>query len=297
MRAAGASALLTGAGGDNLFLGTMFFFADWVATGHVIKAVREMARRSAIGRVPFWSLAYQNAVMPLLPAGLRRRLKGMDTVTAPPWVSPAMVRRYSLDRRGANESAYGGPRGSKYAFGQATAVSAISSIIGAGVLGEEVDIRHPYLYRPLVEVALRLPAESCVRPHARKWILRQAMRGILPELVRTRVGKGNGAGFSAWALQHERSLVSRLSHDSLLAQLGVIAETRLQAAIATAAHDEGDVSAWVQGTLDVELWLRVRSGLWGSEMAVAQPNVHRELLLQTAHSIHSIPDEMSRSFR
>ena len=296
LREACGSALLTGVGGDNLFLGTMFFFADWLASGHVVRAVREMARRSAIGRVSFWSLAYQNAVAPLLPNRLRRRLKRVHGPATPSWISPAVVKRYGLDKRLATDSTYGGPRGSKYVFGQAAAVAAIPSIVGAGVLDEEADVRHPYLYRPLAEYALRLSPESCVRPHARKWVLREAMRGILPESVRTRIGKGNGGGFSAWGVQNERSLVAQLSRDSLLGQLGIIEERRLQAAIAGVIRDEGDVSAWVQGTLDVELWLRVRSGLWGSEIAVARPNTH-DNLFRARRDTNSIPDELSRSFR
>jgi asparagine synthase (glutamine-hydrolysing) len=297
IKGAGGSVLLTGAGGDNLFLGTMFFFADWLAAGQITRAMREMARRSAIGRVSFWNLAYENAIVPLLPGGARRKLPWRSQVTVPSWVMPEMVRRYSLDKRVAIDSVYGGSRGSKYAFGQVAAVSAIPSIIGAGVLDDETDVRHPYLFRPLVELALRLPPESCVRPHQRKWVLREAMRGILPEAVRTRVGKGNGGGFSAWGLQHEASLVSQLTRDSVLAELGIVSEAKLRRAITTFGQDDSDVGAWAQGTLNVELWLRVRSGRWGSEIAVAQPNRNDQVSVFAGHSVNAIPDEQSRSFR
>ena len=105
-----------------------------------------------------------------------------------------------------------------------------------------------------------------VRPHAHKWILREAMRGVLPELVRTRVGKGDGAGLSLWGIQHNDRLIAVLLKDSLLGSLGLI-EPR---AVATAIRHAGDarshpaVSAMIQRTLDTELWLRVQSGRWTS---------------------------------
>jgi asparagine synthase (glutamine-hydrolysing) len=264
--AAAGSVLLTGVGGDNLFLGTMFFFADWVADGRIRDAVREMACRAALGRVSFWELSYQNAVLPLLPNQLRRRLMRHAQSRAPAWVNPQLVRQYGLDQRAGSNDLYGGTAGSKYESALAAAVGAIPSLLGGGVDRDSLDIRHPYLHRPLAELALCLPAAMCVRPHARKWVLREAMRGIVPEAVRTRVGKGSGGGLATWSVDHERRFIEGLLSNSMLAELGVINPDRLSAAIAVRGRDaegEASTSAMVQSTTDVELWLQVRSGRWG----------------------------------
>jgi asparagine synthase (glutamine-hydrolysing) len=264
---AGGSVLLTGIGGDNLFLGTMFFFADWVASGRVARAINEMAHRAAVGHVSFWEIAKQNAVMPLLPSPLRRLVMRHEDSRVPPWVNAKLVRRYGLQARTGYESIYGGAQRFKYAYGQAAAVTAVPSVLSDGIIGEKLDVRHPYLHRPLVELSLKLSPEMCVRPHARKWVLREAMRGILPEYVRTRVGKGDGVGLTLWSLDHDRSLVDMLCRDPILAQLGVVDVTRLRTAIAAANHgNAGERSAndRVLSTIDVELWLRVRSGRWGN---------------------------------
>jgi asparagine synthase (glutamine-hydrolysing) len=268
VRAAGGSTLLTGIGGDNLFLGTMFFFADWVSEGHIVRAVREMAHRAALGRVSFWELAHRNAVLPLLPARIRRFVASHRDGVVPPWVTPAIATRFGLPARAGSETAYNGRHSSRYVRSQVAAINAISSIVGDAVAGEELDVRHPFLYRPLVELAVRLAPEMCVRPHARKWILREAMRGILPEYVRKRVGKGSGEGLASRSLQAEHELAAHLLRGSMLEELGIIDSNRLRAAATGAdrgSSRDGSVSARVQAALDVELWLRVRSGRWGPD--------------------------------
>jgi asparagine synthase (glutamine-hydrolysing) len=141
----------------------------------------------------------------------------------------------------------------------------VAAGIPVGLLEDTLDVRHPYLYRPLVEFALGLPPEFCARPYARKWILREAMRGILPEAVRTRVGKGAVFGRLAWSLAAQRALLDPLTKDSILEDLGVIDGGKLRAAFMAAPHErDGRVKlhAAVQHTLAIEAWLQLRSGRW-----------------------------------
>jgi asparagine synthase (glutamine-hydrolysing) len=262
---AGGRVLLTGFGGDQLFIGNMFFFADWLAAGRVGPVVREMARRAAIGRVSFWNLAYKNALLPLFPRILRDRLVNGEG-QVPPWVTPALVRRYDLFSRSCAPLGYAGRIGHKYSDAVASFIDAASANLTVGVLEDALDVRHPYLYRPLVEFALRLPPELCVRPQERKWILREAMRGILPEPVRTRVGKGITYGLLAWSVANQHARLDPLLRDPILAQLGVVDAAQLHAGFAAAQYErertQKFVYAGVQVTLAVEAWLRVRSGRW-----------------------------------
>ena len=197
--------LLTGGGGDGaLFNGTMFFFADWMVGRRAwAAAVSEMARRAAIGRASFWELAYRNALLPSLPRPWQRRvLRGKGTV--PQWVDRATVKRYQLNERATTAMLYAGRLGRKYRDALASNVATIPSGLSIGIIEENLDVRHPYYYRPLVEFCLRLPPELCVRPYARKWVLREAMAGILPEVVRARIGKGTYNGTIAWSLAAQR---------------------------------------------------------------------------------------------
>jgi len=264
VRGASGRVLLTGIAGDTLFTGYMFFFADWLARGRILSAVREMARRAAVGRASVWELAYRNALLPLLPTSIQHRLV-QDAGQMPPWMQRALVSRYELHKRAFATFSYAGRIGRKYHDAMAAGVTATSGNLPIGVLEDSLDVRHPFLYRPLVEYALTLPPELCVRPQARKWVLREAMKGILPEVVRTRVGKGSLYGRLAWSLRAQRSLFEPLIRDPILADLGVVDAVKLRAAFA-AARDAPDgrqkIHNAIQQTLVFEAWLQMRAGRW-----------------------------------
>jgi asparagine synthase (glutamine-hydrolysing) len=264
VRAAGGRVILTGIGGDELFTGYTYFFADWLASGRVWPAVQEMVRRAAVGRVSFWELAYQNAVLPLLPAILRDRLVRAGG-HVPAWIPSGVARRYALRKGTFSAAAYAGRIGHKAHHGVLTTLVGLGRLLHPGVMGDTLDVRHPFLYRPLVEFALRLPSEICARPNERKWVLREAMRGILPEVVRTRVGKGSPAELYAWSLAALRTLLDPLVQEPILADLGVIDARKLRAAFDAApqqAHNTDQRHAMVYTTLAIEAWLQVRSGRW-----------------------------------
>jgi asparagine synthase (glutamine-hydrolysing) len=259
---AGGRILLTGFGSDNYLLGNMFFFADWLARGRVRHAVHEMLRRAAIGRASFWELAYQNAVLPLLPGPLLRVV--LSEAAMPRWITPCGAQRLGRGAQTAMAKRYAGRAGHKYAHVVRTSLGALPSLLRRhDILEEALDVRHPFLYRPLVEFALRLPPEMCVRPHARKWILREAMKGILPELVRTRVGKGANPGCLVQSLIHESDKIDRMLLDPILGQLGCINPKEARRALDAARRaDAKHACAALLPTLALETWLQVRSGRW-----------------------------------
>jgi asparagine synthase (glutamine-hydrolysing) len=257
-------AVLTGFAGDELFTGTMYFFADWIAGGRLIPAFREMLRRAAIGRASVWDLAYQNALFPLMPGAARRWLSRVEQ-RVPPWVTPAAARRFGLGDKVMTNASCAGPYGGKYRHALAAGIQALSHLLEPGYLGDEVELRHPFLYRPLVEFALGLPPELCVRPQARKWVLREAMRGLVPEPVRCRIGKGGVESLLAWSLTAHRKLLEPLTHAPMLAQLGIVDASKLRQAVhlaRTRAHGEDFLHIQVQSTLMLEAWLQLRSNGW-----------------------------------
>jgi asparagine synthase (glutamine-hydrolysing) len=264
VRNAGGRVLLTGIGGDELFAGSMLFFADWLSRGDIWPALRGMARRAAIGRVPFWELAYRNGVLPILPRALQHRLAGFET-QLPRWISARVAKRYALRERGFVVSAYAGRLGRKYHDAIAWGVLGIGRALDFGVIPDHLEVRHPFLYLPLVEFALRLPPELTTRPYARKWILREAMKGVLPDKVRTRVGKGGPVERFAWSLTAQRSLLEPLVSEPILADLGIIDAGRLKAAFDAAPYKPERKDQWhrmVQATLAIEAWLQMRAGRW-----------------------------------
>jgi len=266
VRAAGGRVLLTGVGGDELFSGNMLYFADWLAGGRALPAMREMARRAAIGRVSFWTLAYRNALLPLLPRAIQTHLvHDQDESMAPYWVDSSILARYGFAGRPSSAPAYAGPIGKKYHHAVASLVARIESPTQGGVLADCLDVRHPLLYRPLVEFSLRLPPELRARPHAHRWLFREAARGILPDAVRTRVGKPTTSDFLLLSLSAQRKYLEPLLHRPILADLGVLDAATLREAFTSVSQGLAGGNrpyGTLFRTLAVEAWLQIRSGRW-----------------------------------
>jgi asparagine synthase (glutamine-hydrolysing) len=212
----------------------------------------------------FWQIAYGSALLPLLPAVFQPHLSA-GPAGLPSWIPPALARQYDLQARSSRVISQAGRTGHKYQDVITTSVKGLTAQLDAGFLGDTLDVRYPFLYRPLVEFALCLPPQLCARPHARKWVIREAMRGILPEKVRTRVGKGGPTDALLRSLSNQRTLLAPLVQKPILAELGLVDEGQLRSAFETApTHKDidGSFSINVQNTLMVEAWLRMRAGRW-----------------------------------
>lgn len=260
----GGRVLLTGYGGDELFASNMLFLADWTAQGRVMAAMRETARLAANSRVSFWELAYRNALVPLLPGPVRSWLTHDDS---PPgsWLKLDAVQKYGGDRESALLQIAAGPRGGKHHHAVLTGVQALQGVVHGGILSDALELRHPLLYRPVVEFALSLPQHLRARATTHRWILRQVMRGILPEPVRARFGKPDTSDVLVWSLQASQTRLRGLLEAPILAELGVIDPARFTEAFDRATRQPSAILALHTAlfpSLAVEAWLQIRSGRW-----------------------------------
>jgi hypothetical protein len=220
--------------------------------------VREMTRWSVLGEVSFWELVFKNVMMPFLPSWMNARLS--RNAVLPPWLERSLIRRFELANRQIIVQAYAGPVGYKYSAAVLRSVGDIPYGLDRGMVNDHLEMRYPFLYRPLVEFALALPPEFCAVPTQSKWILRQAMTGLLPDIVRTRRGKGAIDGRLAHSLVHERPRIERLLRAPILAELGCIDGSKLRAGVDAAIHGDDTLRASVIDALALELWLSIRSG-------------------------------------
>lgn len=125
-----------------------------------------------------------------------------------------------------------------------------------GLLGKFVEMRYPFFYRPLIEFGLAVPWERKIDPESRKPILRRAMKGILPEPLRTRVRKvgGNHGFFLAVADQWDH--LEHLAREPVLSELGVVDQEKFYRALTRARHGVGEQPAVLGWTLGLEAWVR-----------------------------------------
>jgi asparagine synthase (glutamine-hydrolysing) len=147
-----------------------------------------------IGRVPlshliagFWTSMRRDTRPPLGIRSRVRRWTHADAIATPPWLAAPLLRSFDPRARAleidAQRAVDRGPR--------SAAVNALVNpwwpssfeTYDPGATGHPVAIRYPFFDVRLVDLALRLPSfPFCVNKH----ILREAMRGRLPEAVRLR---------------------------------------------------------------------------------------------------------------
>ena len=260
VRDGGGRVLLSGQGSDHYIAGSLAFVTDLVAVGRVRDAVRELASRAVSGRRSFWRLAFEHVVEPFLPGAVRARVtQGWNP---PAYMDRRFATRFDVTGRMPARAAALWPRGTRFRNEIAGFVDAMSIGLDRGVIGDALDVRYPFLYRPLVEFCLRLPAALRIRDGARKWIQREALRGLLPEMVRTRRSKGIIDGRIEWSPERERPRLDAMLRDSVLGDLGCVDVAAMRRAVDEARRGNMLGSGDVVNALALETWLQVRAGRW-----------------------------------
>lgn len=264
LRDAGAEVLLSGFGGDHVLEGNLNFFADWLAAGEIRRTFSEMALWAASEQASFWKLAFRHALMPLLPAVQSRLVSRQQHRRIPGWVASQFRKRFDLDAHLVRTSAPKAPQGSfpRYRSGDIEHVDYFACSVPRDQPSVTYERRFPFLYRPLVELTLRLPPEVKVHPCAGKVVLREALNGVLPEHVRTRLGKGGVNTRMLWALNHEHRLIESMLRDPVLAQMGYVDAAKLREAYAAARVGKDGLTVTLYNTLALETWILIETGRW-----------------------------------
>jgi asparagine synthase (glutamine-hydrolysing) len=252
----GGRILLLGSGPDHYLHGDSSYFTDWITKGRIRDSVREMYNESVRTRGSFWRLVYDRGVKPFVQRESEPTDKWAD------WVHPAFASRFPLETRTRLIKNRKGAPGRYFITHNANNVDTFDFAVSRGIIGETLDVRCPFLHRPLVEFALRLPPEMKVNGGYHKWIMREALRGILPDEVRWRTSKGfvNGGIQRSYELYHE--FLDGLLERSILGEMGCIDVPLARKALAdrTAMQLKDDSS--LECLLQLEAWLAIRSGRW-----------------------------------
>ncbi len=197
-RETGVTVTLDGQGGDELLAGYLGFFpnyfADLAASGRWPTLWREFRRHLVLHQTAARQEARSIATN-LLPAGLKARLKkraalGLD------WLARDFVAAAQAGAEARWRPTDG--VGSRLAQGLQRALSfdPLPSLLrfdDRNAMAHSIESRVPFLDYRLVELCFALPPRQKIRDGVTKFVLRQAMAGILPEDVRLRQDK---LGFS-----------------------------------------------------------------------------------------------------
>lgn len=201
MRDSGLTVALTGAGGDYGFTGSFRHYAELLQQGDLLGLFRQMRADRANDDFG-WSASelFASGFRLLLPLAVRRALRplarrfGMG-VRVPSWIEPSFAVRTSLlDRLSAprTSSESRSPTRTQvcelYESGWTARILEACDRLGAA---HDVELRHPFFDRRLIEFAVALPETQRWRGEKTKFALREGMRGVLPESVYARTDKGD----------------------------------------------------------------------------------------------------------
>ncbi|HZR23166.1 MAG TPA: asparagine synthase-related protein [Vicinamibacterales bacterium] len=199
--------LLSGVGGDHGFGGSLFHYAEhirsgeWRAWWHQLRADRQVSDMGfSLRNVAMHSL------LPLVPRSIKDATRPIAQRLgwpggAPPWIRSDFAARVALGDRLRYRTT---PSNSARAdvcesFVHAWMPWGLEKLDHAGAeFG--VEDRHPFLDRRLVEFAIGIPESQRWSGTKTKFVLRRAMRDLLPETVYDRTDKGDFTGAVARAV-------------------------------------------------------------------------------------------------
>lgn len=267
-RQRGCDVLMNGFGGDSLFDGAKLHYGDLARQGRWRQLKPWFLAGRQQGR-SWLSLVKSLILVPWVPGRLLYQLdawmSGGRYWHAPVWVHSERrrARHESRSRRRSLPRRFRSPaRQAQYEdiMGLASQGPIIESL-NAQAMRHGIEMRFPLMDRRLAEFVLAAPIELGARPGAgcSKWLLRQAVRGILPETVRSRPDKASWNAYITHRLQAELlPLFRRLFVGSRLGQHQLIDERVLLAEVESfclgqSRYQSGNVFLY---PLFAELWLR-----------------------------------------
>ncbi|MCU4930821.1 asparagine synthase-related protein [Bacillus thuringiensis] len=245
---ANAKVLLTGSGGDEVLSGSNSVIADYMWNLQLTKVIRDVKRLSQIREEPFFSNIIKYGISPLF----KQKKTSLNS-----WVSreiESIIDEQTIER--------GRIARSKQERQITSIITPLMDQFMAAPLGMEV--RHPFLERKLIEYLIAIPMEQKLQGSVKKLILKDAMKGIVPQQVLNRIDKTSHFNIIYKGLQNEWSEMSKGYKRGYLADMGLV-------------NQEGfmkDLNAWRQGdTTNVDyLWTIATLELWFYRLERNKPN-------------------------
>ncbi len=255
----GARVLLTGEGGDQMLSSSddpAPGLSDLLVQGRLWSLHKQLQVFSgALKRSYLW-LLWQRTIIPTLPRSLQS-VCSRQVNSIPPWFNAQFVARARLkEHMQTNLDAYGFrlPSGRDQSAGFCSVVRHISSGYRRERLN--VEIRYPYMHRPLVEFLQAIPFEQRVRPGETRSLMRRSFRTFLPEQIAKRRTKGNPHEAICRAVIRELPRLRTLFKDARVSAYGYVDPTALLEALELASHGVQINFVSLLRTISLELWLR-----------------------------------------
>ncbi|HTP29750.1 MAG TPA: asparagine synthase C-terminal domain-containing protein, partial [Anaeromyxobacteraceae bacterium] len=138
-------------------------------------------------------------------------------------------------------------------------------------MAASLEVRAPFLDTEVVEYALRLPWRYKLSRWQTKWILKSALRGLVPPAILARPKKGFGIPVAAWIRGPLRPLFEDLFSPGSLSRSGVLDPVATRALLDRHLSGRVDLRKPLWTLASFLMWQR----RWGDLAPAASPTVLR----------------------
>jgi asparagine synthase (glutamine-hydrolysing) len=256
----GARRVLFGHGGDHIATGTPRYLADWLVHGRLAGVARELRGQVAAGHGSLPRRFAVSALFPLAPVGIQRAMERRHGFPSRDWIPAGLGERHGADRP---TPIHVGPKAWWYGLRDGIAGFGQLPIAGYDGMLRSFGLEHgnPFLDIRLAELVLRVQPDVLYRGGKTKMILRDALRDVLPPLVRDRPDKAVMTPLLHRGLrERRRGFVEALVVDSELERRGYVVAPAWKRMVESylGGADVLATQCWI--SLTAELWLRGLEG-------------------------------------
>ncbi len=282
--------VLTGEGSDELLAGYGKYpraLVNWRAAsayGLMPDPVRDWIAKAVVPKLPRRAARYASRsflAMPRTPEamffdnfaaiGLRRQMT---------LLSPEFAGRATADRAyGASRAYFDAPNGHSTTLDRLLYTDLKTYLVELLMkqdqmsMAASIESRVPFLDHRLVEFAAALPARMKLRGFKTKWILREAVRGILPAEILTRRKMGFPVPFALWMKSGWESVARDVLLDRRSRERGIIDAAAVEQLIAAHAAGTAEGADAIWSLLNLELWYRTHIDGEGVQTLPGRPLV------------------------
>jgi asparagine synthase (glutamine-hydrolysing) len=268
----GVSVILGGDGGDELFGAARYLPADRLRQGRPLAAVTAAGGRPWYGspppRIEVMRRMRHAGLRGAAPYGLHRAVRCLrgPRASPPPWLRDEYGDLVAETTANWSWKRLGGERWRAFIFHLITSVAERQSArdhFRRSASSAGLSHRHPFYDVDLIELVLRLPPELALDPRLSRPLLREAMRGLVPDEIRLRPQKSHFGAVVADGQLAELSAARRLL-DAADAEVRAythpkaVHELLSRVPSAAEASAPGGWAATIWRLVTMECWLRAQ---------------------------------------
>lgn len=255
LQSGGYRVVLSGFGGDEVNGQAVEFRVLIAESLHAWKwkaAGKQAIAWSLATGIPFVQVLWQSARI-LLPAQFRTSKSNFKD--SMPWLNPAFFAKYGI-LTDLLAAAKGQRRWGPWMCDSFQTLDGLRR-----QLTDEnpcvIDKRYPYLDVDLMRFLLSIPQEQLIRPGERRWLMRRAMRDMLPPELIDRRTKGSAARSIALTLSKHWSMIADAVASPFTAEMGIVDAEQFRSALTAVKHGKlPDHVVSLLRVLALELWMR-----------------------------------------